>query len=110
MMVSCGDSKAVFAFLRKLCIDLKKDDKLPLTLALDDKRLQYEHVADFIKLLGFTKDVEQRAWVCDAAQRVETRLIDSAILECLKCRELIHKAASTVSRVQQNRKDSKVSK
>merc|ERR1712129_266560 len=36
LLVSCGDSKIVFASLRQICISLKQDELLPFTLSFDD--------------------------------------------------------------------------
>ena len=94
-MISCGDSKEVFQSLWKICTTLKKDPSYQISF--DDKLLKYDHVESFLKLLGFLKNKTSRQWVCFHYTRVNTSLIDTAILECHKCRQIIQQRGTTIN-------------
>eukprot|EP01084_Bolivina_argentea_P078878 143135_1 len=94
LMISCGEDTEVFQCLRKICNDIKKDDKLPYSVPFSHNVLTFDHTDSFLKLLGFQKDKSKEEWICDTEHRVEEALIKSALLQCHKSLILIHQHAS----------------
>ena len=84
LMRSCNDLKFVFAELRAVCIKIKDDKLLPYALVFGHNLFKYEHVGTFLKLLGFINDTRRKQCICYKHLRVDSNLIDFAIIILLK--------------------------